>query len=169
VDEARVGGGEARGGEGVGVAAEFGLCEAVDELGLHDERGHATGHVLVQVYQLLQVGAGPPHLGCVEVVLLKLLHDQQVDQLVLLEVALTLVSDLLNVAGEGHFYMLLQELLVGQRAARLLHQVHGPLWDADCPNLQGSNHLVVKVPALFLRTVYVAKGALTTLHRPCLP
>jgi hypothetical protein len=101
------------GGEGGGGAVDFWLGDVADELGLHDECRHAAAHVL-HVDQLLQIGTGPSHLGCVEIVLFELLHDEQVDQLVFLEVALAFISDLLDVARKGHLYVLLQELFVGK-------------------------------------------------------
>jgi hypothetical protein len=153
------------GGEG-GGAVDFGL-EVVDELGLHDECRHTATHV--EVDEFFQVGAGASHLGGVEVVLLELLHDQQVDQTVLLEVALALVADLLDVARERHLHLLLQELLVDQRALGLLHKVHGTLGNADCPYLQRTHQLVVEIPAVLLRTTDVTERLLAALYGSRLP
>lgn len=103
----RVGGGEGRG------AVDFGLGDVVDELSLHDECCHATAHVL-HVDEFLQIGAGPSHLGCVEIVLFELFHDEQVDQLVFLQVALAFVADLLDVARKRNLNILFQKFLVGK-------------------------------------------------------
>ncbi len=65
--------------------------------------------------------------------------------------------------------MPLQKLLVGQRAARLVHQVHGALRDAYCPYLQRPHQLVVEVLALFFRTIHAAEDSFSDFCLSCLP